>query len=42
MNEGAELISRDIFFFEYVTIERIELEVTNWNSEMSMDHCRYA
>ena len=42
MNEGAELISRDIVFFEYITIERIELMRLNWNSEMSIAHCKHA
>jgi hypothetical protein len=32
-DDGAEIINKDILFFEYIGIERIEVEVTNWNSE---------
>ena len=42
MKEGADMISRDIVFFDYITIERVELELTNWNSEMSIAHCMHA
>lgn len=38
--EGAELINKEILFFEYISIERIELEVTNWSSEMQIDLCK--
>ncbi|CAD8043825.1 unnamed protein product [Paramecium primaurelia] len=40
--EGAELINKEILFFEYISIERIELEVTNWSSEMQIDLCKQA
>ncbi|CAK55641.1 unnamed protein product (macronuclear) [Paramecium tetraurelia] len=40
--EGAELINKEILYFEYISIERIELEVTNWSSEMQIDLCKQA
>jgi hypothetical protein len=30
-DDGAKLLSENIFFFEFITIERFEMQVTNWN-----------
>jgi hypothetical protein len=40
--EGAERITRDILYFEYIAIERFELQVTNFSSAMMVNMCNHA
>ena len=34
-------MSKDIIFFDFITIERFELWVTNWNDNMMKSFCDY-
>lgn len=35
-NDGAELFSKNLIYYEYINIERFEVLVTNWNSIMTI------
>jgi hypothetical protein len=37
--EGARLVSKEIIFLEYITIEKIELSDINWNDKMCVQLC---
>lgn len=36
-DEGAKLLSDNIWFNEYIRLEHFSLQVTNWNNQMQLD-----
>jgi len=40
--EGHKLLFENLYFFEYITVERIECMVTNLNDKNALDICESA
>lgn len=34
------MLNKDLFAFEYIGLERLEVQVTNWNSANTISYCR--
>ncbi|CAD8121707.1 unnamed protein product [Paramecium sonneborni] len=38
-DDGAELYNKELLYFEYINVERFEVQVTNWNDAMTNSLC---
>jgi hypothetical protein len=40
LDAGSETLSKELLMFEYISLERLEVPVTNWNDFMMQTICK--